>query len=142
MTRWLDSGDFAGLSAALAYYFVVGAVGLGILIWRHRQRFYGWRGLTQQERADCILHVGLFGIVANAAFQRTQATYSFAVQEWRLSNIAILTAPIYLGLALVSMAAFLWWLVLEIVGPSTNRVWWLSLILAGAWLGSAVSWRF
>lgn len=142
MTNALDAGDLAGMSAALAYYFVVGAVGLGILLWRYRARFKGWWGLSSRDRADCILHVGLFGILLNAALQRIIATYSFAAQEWRMSPITVVAAPIYLAWSLIFTAAFLWWLSLEIVGAEHHRMWWVSLIMAGAWLGTAVSWRF
>lgn len=142
MIKGLDTGDLAGLSAALAYYFVVGSVGLGVLIWRYRARFNGWWWLSSRDRADCVLHVGMFGIMLNAAFQRVIATYSFAAQEWRMSPLTVIAAPLYLAWSLVFTAAFLWWLCMEIFGSASNRLWWMSFIMAGAWLGTAVSWRY
>jgi hypothetical protein len=142
MTRELDGGDLAGLSAALAYYFVIGSVGLGILIWRYRARFNGWWSLSSRDRADAILHLSMFGIMLNAAFQRIIATYSFAAQEWRMSPVTVVTAPLYLAWSLIFTAAFLWWLCMEIFGPSSSRVWWISFIVTGAWLGAAIGWRY
>ncbi len=138
----MDAGDFAGMSATLAYWFFVGAAGMGLLLWRYRGRFAGWRNLSDRDRADAVLQIGVFGILVNAAFQRGIATYSFAVQEWKLTPVTIVTAPFYLTWALVGMACILWWISLEIFGLARYRVWWSAFIATGAWLGVAVSWRF
>lgn len=137
-----DSGDLAGMSAALAYYFVASTVGFGYLIWRYRARYRLWKQLSQRDQADALLQIGMFGVILNAAFQRIIATYSFAVQEWRMSPVTIWTAPIYLIWSLFFIACILWWVCLEVFGPSRNLVWWLSIVIAGAWIGSAVSWRY
>ncbi len=138
----IDSGDFAGMSATLCYWFIVGAVGMGLLLWRYRRRFAGWRNLSDRDQADAMLQVGVFGILVNAAFQRAIATYSFAVQEWKLTPVTVVTAPFYLTLALVGMACILWWICLEIFGLSRYKAWWAGFIATGAWLGAAVSWWF
>ena len=142
MFNWMDSGDLAGLSAALAYWFIVSTVGLGVLIWRYRGRFRGFWNLTDRDRADAILNVGLFGIMLNAAMQRIIATYSFALQEWRMSPVTVVAAPLYLIWSLIFTAAFLWWMCLEIFGTGRYRMWWTVFIMTGAWLGAGVSWRF
>lgn len=142
MFRWIDFGHMAGLSATLAYWFVVGTVGVGVLIWRYRERFVQWRHLSPRDRADALLNLGIFGVLLNAALQRSIAAYSFAVQEWRLSPVTLTAAPLYLGWSLVAMAAVLWWVCFEIFGPARNRVWWAVFITSGLWLGAGVSWRY
>ena len=142
MLDWIDTGHLAGLSATLAYFFIVGTVGMGLLTWRQRGRFAHWWDLSARDRADAVLNVAWLGILLNAAFQRITETYSFAAQEWRLTAVTVATAPLYLGLTLTCMAGFLWWMCLEIVGPARNRLWWVVFIMTGAWLGAGVSWRY
>ncbi len=142
MFSGIDSGDMAGLSATLANWFVVGGTGMGILLWRYRARFAGWRNLSDRDKADALLHLGIFGILINAALQRGIATYSFAVQEWRMSTVTIVTAPVYLAWSLAFMACILWWMCLEIFGLSRYRMWWAAFVVTGLWLGAAISWRY
>ncbi len=142
MISALDSGDFAGLSATLCFWFIVGGVGMGLLLWKYRGRFANWRRLSDRDRADALLHVGTFGILVNAALQRGIATYSFAMQEWRLTPLTIITAPVYLAWSLAFMGCVLWWICLEIFGVAQYRLWWAVFIVTGLWLGAAVSWRY
>lgn len=142
MNSWIDAGDLAGLSAALFYWFLIGAAGMGFLIWRYRGRFRHWLSLSARDRADGLLNLSLFGILLNAALQRGIATYSFAVAEWRLSPITVIAAPLYLVWSLIFMAGLLWWQCLEVFGPSRYHLWWHFFMVSGALLGIGVAWRF
>jgi hypothetical protein len=138
---WLDSGDLAGLSAMLAYWFGLATLGHGTLIWRYRARFLRWFSLSARDRADALLSIALFGILLNAAFQRAIATWALAVAEWRLSPLTTVAAPIYLVWSLIFTAGLLWWLALELLGPN-RYLWWLLAMLSGVALCLGVAWWF
>lgn len=142
MVDLIDNGVMAGMSAAMAYWLFAGMVCMGFITWRYRGRFANWGELSVRDKADAILSVSLFGFLAHATFHRARAAYSFAVYEWDVSALTLLTAPLYLLLAMASVAGLLWWMCLEIFGLAQHERWWWLLILTGAWLGAGVSWRY
>lgn len=142
MTDYVDAGLLAGMSATMAYWLLVGMTGMGLMAWRYRARFRNWMGLTVRDRADAVLSLSLCGFLAYAAFHRTLAAYSFAAQEWGLSNLTATAAPLYIVWALIAVAGLLWWICLEIFGPACHQKWWWLFIASGAGLGAGVSWRY
>ncbi len=142
MNKWVDGGTLAGLSAALTFFFVIGSAGMGFLIWRYRNRFKFWLRLSARDRADGLLNISIFGILLNAAFQRGNATYSFLNQDWRLTPLTMGSAPFYLIWTLIFMSGLLWWLCLELFGPSQYHQWWWVFMATGAALAAIVIWMF
>lgn len=141
MVDRIDASVWAGLAVSMAYYFAVGAGGMGMLIWRYRERFSRWLSQSARDRADSLLNVCLFGLLINLAFQRAVMAYGFLTEE-RISPITLAIAPYYLVWSLVFTAGLLWWLCLEMFGPSRYHQWWWCFMVSGALLCVGVSWRF
>lgn len=142
MFSWIDKGVLAGMSACVAFWFIVGSVGMTLVMWKYRERFIHLPSLTEQERADCLLNIGLWLLLVHSSWQRVITTFAFATEEWRMTKITLWSSPISLPLAMLSMMSILWWLCRDLFGPSRNRLWWTVFIMTGAWLGAGVSWRY
>lgn len=138
MFNWIDTGVLAGMSIVLCYWLIIGSIGMGVLTWRYRARFW----LSLHYHGDAILTLGLFGYMAHGAVHRGIAAYNFAVQNWPLSTTTVfLTGPNLIE-ALASVACILWWMCIEMFGPMYYYIWWMRFILSGVALGICVSWIY
>jgi hypothetical protein len=141
MAEYFDSGLMAGLSAVLFCWFFVCTVGMAILTWRWRDRFYRWRSLGPRDRGDACLNVGLlllFVHVTQAYFTRL---YAFFFNGNDIDEILRISAPFWLPSALLSAAAVSWWVMLEMKIPRRG-VWWLAMMAIGASLAATMSRSF
>lgn len=128
--RWVDTDVLAAMSITLLYWFAISTVIMALLCWRQRYRFTHWFKVNARERADACLNLGWFLIFFNATWQRGQASYSFAVQEWKLSAVALFSAPFYLPWTMAGVSMFLWWACYEFFG-ARRRWWWCLWMWSG-----------
>lgn len=130
-----DGAILAGLSAALAFYFLSGVAGMAWLTWRFRGRFSQWFKISARDRADSVLNVCFLLVLLHAGYMRMIAVHSLINHEWTVSGISRYTAPVYLPIALAGSVGVLWWLSYYLLwGRFAGRAW-LAVVVLGAGIG-------
>lgn len=125
-----------GMSAILAYWFLLAAVIFGRWTYRQKYTMGRWNKATPRARADVCLNVGMVLVLAHSGLQRILATWSFLQHEWNPTKVY--TAPIYLTVALCGMSFLLWWTTYEAHG-FRHRWWWGVHMFSGLAVGIVIA---
>lgn len=135
------SSLLSGLSGALALDIGILFVLVGARMWQCRAEYVNLLTARWERFDTLILIAGIFGFMGFAFWQRSRATYAWAVGQWRVTPVE-LQAAIYLPLAIVSMWAMLWWAYRRVLGRDKGSRCWRYMLLmtvAGGCLSAIIT---
>lgn len=137
-----DTGDLAGLSFSLAYFFAVCALGFCLVIWKYRKRYSKFWSASHVQRSDTVLNIGFAGFFIVAAYQRFNAALAFIKHEWGPSPLNDTLALFYLIPDNIFLMMLTWWLSLELSTERHYIRWWFLVAGVGIGIGLYVSYVY